>query len=212
MFLKALKPISAALLLALSGLASAVTQAESGDAGFLPGSAQALPSGVTGVTGTNSTTDVDMFGFSWGGGALTLDAASSVGGDLMLFLFDAAGLGIAANDDRDANTLNARISFASLGAGQYFLAAGICCTQPTSATGLIFPYVFSVGQASPTGPGGGSPVTGWTATADEPGAVAYQISFSGAIRERTSVPLPTTAVLLGLGLAGLAAKRRRQQA
>ena len=126
----------------------------------------------------------------------------------MLYLFDATGLGVAANDDFSG--VDPQLSFASLPAGDDFLAVTGCCIQPISTLGDIFPNVAGVGQILPTGPGASSPVIGWTADL-WPGDLPYTITFSSAVNG-AQIPEPATLALFGLGLAGLGTMRRRKLA
>src|SRR5262249_29222351 len=87
------------LALSLPGLANAAVTAEIGDAGILPGTSQSVGANTNQITGHGGLFDIDMYGFSWTGGALNIDTFGSFISDTALYLFDSNGLGIAADDD-----------------------------------------------------------------------------------------------------------------
>jgi hypothetical protein len=187
---------------------------EAGDAGQLPGTAQGTTVGPSGtplvsIAGTFGTiTDADMYCIQIL--APTAFSVTTVGGstnDTQLFLFNTAGMGIAANDD-SAGTAQSTLPLGNplltvLTPGTYLLAISTYNIDPTSAGGLIFPNSPFTNVFGPTGPGGGSPVTGWTGS----GATgSYTISLTGA--GAWAVPAPGAIALLGL--AGLVGTRRRR--
>lgn len=187
------------VLLAVVGSANANLIVEFGDAGELLTTAQSVGNNTTQITGSAGSSDVDMYNFSWGGGALTIDTFGSTF-DTDLYLFDSTGLGIAENDD--FGSLQSQLSFANLLSGDFFIAIANCCQDPISAGGLIFPNDCCSGQSGPTGPGGGQVLTGW-ASSSAGGSLLYEINFSSAVSAPTGVPEPSTLVLLGLALAGI---------
>jgi hypothetical protein len=194
-----------------------------GDAGDLPATAQVTrgESGVplTTIIGTiDNPNDVDMFKI------IIVDpsrfSATTVGQpgtlfDTQLFLFDANGRGVQANDDVSTTDLRSTLTpFAGV-PGIYYLAISAFNSDPVAPGGLrIFPEpeetiapIFGL-PVGPTGPGGGLPVAGWTTGGLSSGT--YQIALTGA-EFGSSVPEPGTFLLLGLGLAGLAGWFRRRR-
>lgn len=176
--------LPALVSLALLALAPAAGAAvESGDAGDLPATAQDLTGApVTAIEGTLAEgSDVDMYRLCLDGGRSF--SASAVGGtavDTQLFLFDAAGRGVYANDDQGDGVVQSLLPaghpLTPLAQGEYFLAVGVYNLDPQSDGGSIFPAV--TGVTGPTGPGGAGPVTGWGGRPDVPGA--YTLTVTGA--------------------------------
>jgi hypothetical protein len=188
--------------------ASAISFNELGDAGDLPALSQAagvLPL-LTTITGSiGSSTDADMF-------AITIShagtfSATTVGTpgtlvDTQLFLFRFPGFGVVANDDSKL-TLRSTIPSTPVTPGLYFLAISSYDLDPVSPGGLIFP-TFPFDQAfGPTGPGGGSAITGWQSFG---GTGTYTIAL-----DLTPVPEPGTLLLFGTALAGVAWVRQRMR-
>jgi len=214
-----LMSIALLTILGCSSVALADTWAEVGDAGDLTGTAQ-TPTGanpLTSITGTiGSSTDADMYlifistpaGFS----ATTVGTPGTLV-DTQLFLFNAAGLGVYFCDDADGLTLRSTLpaghALSPPSAGLYYLVVTGFDRDPTSAAGAIFPDTFP-GVFGPTGPGGGSPITGYDGTT---GTGTYTINLTGAgfAGGAAAVPEPATILLLGSGLAGVAAKMRQRR-
>lgn len=148
--------------------------------------------------------------------------------DTRLYLFDASWRGVYYNDD-ESDTFSARSTLPGvtpltpLTPGLYYLAVAPWGLVPQSAGGAIFPDVASTpgysffDVAGPTGPGGASPLTGWTGAADTVETGTYQINITGArfavIAPQAAIPEPGTLVLLLAGaVVPLALLRRRRRA
>ncbi|MFT4172560.1 MAG: DVUA0089 family protein [Rhodocyclaceae bacterium] len=158
---------------------------EVGDAGYSLATAQKLPSGTTSIIGT--LTGVDVYRFDWAGGNFT--ASTSTNFDPMLFLYDLAGSVLAFNDD-SGWSLEASLSL-SLGAGSYLLAI------------------------SPFGYNYNGPLSGFANAGIVQGGAAYRINLGTATAAApaaavSAVPEPMSLALVGLGLVGLFAVRRKQ--
>ena len=168
-------------LLALAPAASAAD--EDGDAGDLPATAQDLTgAGVATINGTVAdANDIDMYRVCVDGGG-TFSASSVVGTsvDTQLFLFDASGRGVYANDDLIdgvvQSVLPAGHSLTPQARGEYFLAVGAYNLDPQGADEPIFGP--GTGVVGPTGPGGGDPVSGWGGRPGGPGP--YTLTLTGS--------------------------------
>jgi hypothetical protein len=185
---------------------------EIGDAGDLPGTAQIVAGTgpLTSISGTISQ-DADMYqiyisdalGFS--AEVVTSDF------DSQLFLFDASGMGVYANDDNGAilvpSLLPAGHPSGPASAGIYYLAISAFDYDASSSGGEIFPDDWTE-VVGPTGPGGGSPVSSWSGLAlGESGQ--YMIELTGASYVNV-IPAPGAILLgsIGLGLVNWLRRRR----
>lgn len=201
-----------AIIAGLATPAMAQSWAEIGDAGDIAVTNAQTVLGVgplLSITGFSDATteDKDVFAIWVNGGAFSANATSitATGGndDTKLYLFDSAGLGVAGDDDSSTTggTFDAGLNGLVLPAGIYYLAITDYNYIPTSVGGNIFPGGNGVG---PTGPGGASPHTGWSADSHET-SWNYRIDLEGA-----SYIVPTPGAFLTLAGAGLVATRRRR--
>jgi hypothetical protein len=174
-----------ALVALVPGVAHAQAVTEVGDAGSLPATAQAIPGAVDSITGTLDTLDQeDLYGVCLAGGQTF--SASTLGSDIadtQLFLFDATGRGVYANDD-SVDSLQAvfpaGISLAPEQGGVYYLGISSFDADPVSAAGPIFGgevFIDDVRYYVPAPPGGDAPVTDWTLFGTYTGG--YQVQLTG---------------------------------
>ena len=229
-FIRALLLVPAVLLLLLGATPAQAgitwIEADHGEAGDLPGTAQVTTGSmlIDSIQGSIlGVDDIDVFKiyiadlsqFS----ATTVSANTAVL-DSQLFLFDSAGIGVAANGDTDlfgTGETNATLASVTGPAGFYYLAVSLYDDFPISGGGAIFPDLFTFASSGevvgPTGPGGASAVIGWNADGFSETASAYEILLRGVTPAATeSVPEPNSlAFWLPLIAAAVATKIRQSE-
>jgi hypothetical protein len=184
--------VSGIFIITFSQLSGAFTWTEVEEAGDLPGTAQKInQNGVLEfITGSlESPTDVDMYViFIAGGGNFSATTVGwTIDVDTQLTLFDFSGSGIYSNDDAATgirqSTLPAFNLLTPTTPGIYYLAISDWDYDPVSDEGYIFPHPDNIGSDTdvngPTGPGGGSPITGWDGVSTIGGG-SYTIALTGA--------------------------------
>ena len=164
--------------MALAMPASAFAAGETGDAGELPATAQDLSTEpVDQVSGSFATgADADLYRVCLEGGGTF--SASTVGGsevDTQLFLLDAEGHGVYANDDAEGTRQSALPSLDPLtpsAPGAYLLGVSPYNRDPHGATSPIFPN--SGGVLAPISD---EPLASWIGSARRGGT--YGIALTG---------------------------------
>jgi hypothetical protein len=190
--------------LAMAGsLASAISFQETGDAGDLPSTSQAiLGSGaLTSFSGMiNSATDVDMYRIQVNATMpVLLQVASLTTIDAQLFIFDNSGFAVLANDDLPTS-LDASIT-ANLAPGLYYVAVSAWDRDPVDANGAKL-FTDAAGELQMPIAGVGA-VAGWVGLG---GIGSYTINATNV----AAIPEPQTygLMLAGLAVVGCAARRR----
>jgi hypothetical protein len=125
--------------------------------------------------------------------------------DPQLFLFDASGKGVYANDDLFGSTQATLTSggLSPLAAGLYFLGISGSGLNPFSANGNIFPAELFDQVVGPTGPGGGAPLLRFEG--DSTASFGkYSIALTGAqtIGADPAVSVPEPGMTMGFLLLG----------
>jgi hypothetical protein len=188
---------------------------EQGQAGDLPGTAQYIPASfpLEGIRGTlGSVNEVNMYAF-WIVDAANF-SATTVGTpgtlkDTHLFLFDANGHGVYANDDASStdkrSTLPANDPNGPQTPGLYFLAISSFGRDAVGGpdNDLIFPDFPFTGVFGPSDPT--AVISGWRGAGSDSGS--YTILLTGTIPEPSSIVL----FMLGCGCAAIAGYRRRKR-
>jgi hypothetical protein len=164
------------------------------------------------ITGAIETEDdADLFAL-WltAGLPFTASSATSTGiFDTQLFLFDAAGQGLAYNDDIAVIDFLSFISFTPEATGRYYL--GISGAGFNPQDGAAPPnFIYASDPFDPTarpGPSSAGPLAAWAAVDGSfRDAGAYRIELSGA----APVPEPGSLVLIACGFVALVVAVRRR--
>ena len=143
---------------------------------------------------------------------ITLDNPSELLADPQLFLFDAMGNGIYANDDSfgSSQATLPSFSFAPVESGLYFLGISSFDFDPISSAGEIFPDQPADAVVGPAGPGGSVPLIGFAGNSSSSGD--YTITLTGAQTIAATEPVPEPSSILGtviLGALSLAYRIRK---
>lgn len=202
-------------LLTIAGIATLATGAfaqvwtEQGDAPeLLPGQITVGNGALTRIDGNIGQDDADLYCIRVVNyQAFRASTVGLTGFDTQLFLFNANGMGVTHDDDDPGGGLQSTLTSQFLTSnGIYFLGISRYNRDPQSAGGLIWANSpFNVERA-PDGPGAGGALSSWTGTYAAAGA--YSIALSGV--EYHAIPEPATLIALGVGLAAIAARRRRK--
>ncbi len=205
------------VVLSLAAAPAAFSDAftEIGDApGTLPG--QSVTGGANPLTAINGTIggtfDADVFRIFISSPA-TFSAVTCCGftsgslGDTQLFLFTPTGFGIVANDNFNGNfaALLGNL-IPGLTPGEYLLAITGSDLDPISNFGFIFPD--SGGHTLPDTVGGMQPLVTFIGGPSQVGTYTINLTGASFVGQPTAVPEPATMLMLGTGLAGVAAKAR----
>jgi hypothetical protein len=204
-----------------------------GDAGSLPANAKELLgngalNSITGkldglpFAGTPDFEDMYLINIT----SPATFTATTMGGvtnfNTQLWLFEASGLGLLANDDVVGGPLGvSRMTGAAddgtgatiSAAGLYYLAISGFDNDPASLTGPIFLQAVTTEISGPDGTGGSTPVNNWVAAA---GADTgdYTIFLEGVEFVPTPVPAASNVALIvlaaGLAIGGAVILRRRR--
>lgn len=219
--------VAAALALPLLAAPRAAADVifETVDAGDMPlaaffGSGNGTLAGINGAL--SDGTDADMYAIYIADPAVFSASTQGTTGvyDTQLFLFDANGYGISANDDiangngpyNPRSRIAAGSAFAPPARGLYYLAISGWDRDPHSTGGAIFTddsnYVATVG---PTNVGGGSPISGWDSNGNLNGGIGnYEIHLTGAAFA-TPIPEAPTLALTAMGLLTTMRPPRRRR-
>ncbi|MDY6921854.1 MAG: DVUA0089 family protein [Pseudomonadota bacterium] len=133
---------------------------ETEDAGETLASAAVLPAGVTLIQGVAGYGEIDLYRLRLEADGPFTAYTVAPGGDTQLFLFDADGYGIIADED-SGDGYNASLQLDYLPAGEYYLGISGYNYDPLSTEGPIFSDG-CCGALSPVGPGGQRPLVNWS--------------------------------------------------
>jgi hypothetical protein len=228
---KLLLSLVALLVLSCAAPALADTVTASG-AGALPGTAEDLTGvNATQILGTiadpvgvdmfkiNITDFIDFSAMTIGPGAFGIP-------DTELFLFDASGVGVYANDDTDGG--NALSCLPSVGTsnpcssslpagvgptsdGTYYMAITRSANSPLSVGGNIFTILNFTDVVGPDlTMGGNNPITGWDGnvfTSPDTDLTAFDITLTGT--SPIATPEPATWALIATGIVFILVRRKQ---
>jgi hypothetical protein len=232
--LRLLLAAAALAVLATSASAAPITEIEGNNtiatAQSIPGSAFTLPVPATvfnppgyataTVSGTGGGGDVDIYAFTATGGEVFFDIDDNpFTFDTLLSFFDSTGTLIGYNDDSgpvDPGSQFANDSFLGVlplpsGLGTYYIAVS---AFPNIPVALLGGGLTSTSVVRPDGAFGGFSLTGFapgSSTFSQNGnatGLPYTLHIS-VQSQTTTVPEPTTLLLVGAGLLTVAARRHR---
>lgn len=212
-------PVVALAIGAATSAQAAAVYVEGGDAGesILTAANFSGTGPIDAIRGTLDG-DADMFAiYLTAGTAFT--GTTTVSGftynafDTVLYLFDAAGNGLLANDDDgDVSGAQSTISnYIPTISGIYYLAITGAGYTPVGVNGAVFPSLWGQGGNVGPLPGAGA-LTGWESITQEFGD--YEIVLTGAsvAPAASGVPEPASLLLAGVALGAAGLVRRRKSA
>lgn len=157
------------------------------------GATDTQPSGTSldSISGFLDSGDRDLYQIRLPVGTFTASTVGNTDLNTQLFLFDANGLGITANNDADGTTFASAISRTISSAGIYYLGISTEGVNPQSSGGEIFVIDSNTGGvADPASLASNSPLSSWSSSpigAGDP--EPYTITTTGA-----QITGPSTAV------------------
>lgn len=200
------------------GGAQAATFHEIGDAGVFPFSwnaqvaAVGLGETLDSIAGTfTDWSDIDMFQVDLTAGFFSASTSDgTVSGSRSLFLFDANGLGLAANL---GNGILAELEGILVNSGTYFLGIGSGQNYDwgNSAGSIFSASDFATPQFGATGPGAGS-IPGYVSRSGPVPFGSYLIAITNGNTQSVPEPSSVLGVLVVGALGAGAARKRKQQA